>query len=252
MTKIKPKPAKRKPAKPELPAGGMFTAPALERLSTTQTISAQLRTAILHGQLAPGEALRQDSLARHFAVSHIPIREALRQLESEGWVQSEPNKGATVSVLDAGEAREIYEMRAALECLALRHAIPAHTTASLKFARDMLLAASRERDVSLYVQRNEQFHAALFAPAPRPHLQAAIAQLHRRSERYLRLKYLHPGLKLESDQEHQELLDACMQRNARRATSIMSRHLLGTGELLARYLDELRQAQTPRKPLGRI
>jgi DNA-binding GntR family transcriptional regulator len=240
MTKIK--------RNPQAPANGMFTVPAPERLSTTQSISSQLRTAIVHGRLAPGAALRQDSLARHFAVSHIPIREALRQLESEGWVQSEPNKGATVSALDAGEAREIYEMRAALECLALRHAIPAHTAATLKFARGMLLAASRERDPALYVQRNEQFHAALFAPAPRPHLRATIEQLHRRSERYLRLKYLNPALKLESDREHQELLDACAQRNTRRATSIMSRHLLQTGELLAQYLDELRRALPLQKP----
>lgn len=205
----------------------------------------QLRTAIVHGRLTPGQALRQDSLARHFAVSHIPIREALRQLESEGWVQSEPNKGATVSALDAGEVREIYEMRAALECLALRHAIPAHTDATLKFARGKLLAASRERNPEMYVQRNEQFHAALVAPASRPHLRTAIEQLHRRSERYLRLKYLNPGLKLESDREHQELLDACVQRNARRATSIMSSHLLETGGLLALYLDELRKAPLP-------
>ncbi len=106
--------------------------------------------------------------------------------------------------------------------------------------------------MSLYVQRNEQFHAALFAPAPRPHLQAAIEQLHRRSERYLRLKYLHPGLKLESDKEHQELLEACTQRNVRQATSIMSRHLLGTGELLARYLDELRHAQIQSKSVERF
>jgi DNA-binding GntR family transcriptional regulator len=232
---------------PPAPTASLFAERAPERRSATQVITTQLRTAIVHGRFAPGEALRQDSLARHFAVSHIPIREALRQLESEGWVQSEPNKGATVSALDAGEAREIYEMRAALECLALRHAIAAHTPTSLEVARNMLLAASRERDPALYVQRNEQFHMALFAPALRPHLRAAIEQLHRRSERYLRLKYLNPLLKLESDKEHQQLHDACAQRNMRRATSILSKHLLQTGELLALYLDERRhESPTPK------
>lgn len=228
-----------------------LTNPLSSHVSTTQAISDELRSAIVHGRLAPGEALRQDSLARHFAVSHIPVREALRQLESEGWVLSVRHKGAVVSLLDPNEAREIYEMRAALECLALRQSLPAHTAATLKFARSTLLAASRERDPALYVQRNEEFHRALFAPAPRPHLLAAIELLHRRSERYLRLKYLHPLLKHESDMEHQALLEACELRNLRRATTILSKHLIETSKLLARHLDELRNAQPPRKPAWR-
>ena len=150
-------------------ANRRLTNPLQNRISTTQAISAELRTAIVDGRLAPGQALRQETLAQHFNVSHIPIREALRQLESEGWVQIEQNKGATVSPLDAGEAREIYEMRAVLECHLLRLAIPAHDAGSLKAARAKLLTASRERDPNLYVRRNEEFHVALLSPAPRPH-----------------------------------------------------------------------------------
>lgn len=227
--------------------------PLHDRGSTIRVIFDELRTAIVQGRLSPGEALRQETLAAHFNVSHIPVREALRQLESEGWVQIEQHKGATVSALDAGEAREIYEMRAVLESLALRLAIPAHTARTLKAARSKLLAASRERDPTQYVRRNEEFHAALLAAAPRPHILAAIAQLHRRSERYLRLKYLQPVLKHESDREHQQLLEACEQRDVRRATAVMSKHLFGTAELLAKHLDELRAAQAPdaRKPRTR-
>ncbi len=218
------------------------------RVSATQAISDELRTAIVDGRLSPGEALRQETIARHFNVSHIPVREALRQLESEGWVQIAQNKGATVTELDASEAREIYEMRAVLECHLLRLAIPAHDAASLKAARAKLLTASREREANLYMQRNEEFHLALLAPAPRPHTLAEIEHLHRRSERYLRLKYLQPNLKHESDREHLALLEACEKRNVRSATSIMSKHLVGTGELLAQHLDELRAARAPAKP----
>jgi DNA-binding GntR family transcriptional regulator len=235
------RPAQRKP----------LANPLRGRVSTTQAISTELRTAIVQGRLLPGEALRQDALARHFAVSHIPVREALRQLESEGWVRSEPHKGATVSALDPGEAREIYEMRAVLECLALRHALPLHSAASLQLAQGKLRAATRERDTNLYAQRNEEFHSALYLPAPRPHLHAAIAQLHRRGERYLRLKLLQPALKHESDVEHQALFDACARRDARRATTILTKHLIGTGELLEQHMDELRQAQLPHKSVRR-
>ena len=232
-------------------ANRRLTNPLQNRVSTTQAISAELRTAIVDGRLAPGQALRQETLAQHFNVSHIPIREALRQLESEGWVQIEQNKGATVSPLDAGEAREIYEMRAVLECHLLRLAIPAHDAGSLKAARSKLLTASRERDPNLYVQRNEEFHIALLSPAPRPHTLAEIELLHRRSERYLRLKYLQPNLKHESDREHLALLDACERRDVRGAVKIMSQHLLGTGELLGQHLDDLRKAKPPTRRSAR-
>ena len=219
-----------------------------QRISATQAISDELRDAIVDGRFSPGEALRQETLARHFQVSHIPVREALRQLESEGWVRIAQNKGATVSELDANEAREIYEMRAVLECHLLRLAIPAHDAPSLKFARAKLLAASRERDANQYMRRNEEFHLALLAPAPRPHTQQEIEHLHRRSERYLRLKYLQPKLKHESDREHLALLDACEKRDVRAATTVMSRHLLETGELLARNLDAWRaRLRKPRR-----
>src|ERR1700741_1588702 len=105
-----------------------------ERGSTSRLIANALRTAIVDGPLAPGAPLRQDPIARHFSVSAIPVREALRQLESEGWVRVEMNKGATVAPLSAEEAREIYEIRAALESLAIGFAIPEHTPDSLEHA----------------------------------------------------------------------------------------------------------------------
>src|ERR1700748_861231 len=106
----------------------------VERGSMSRMIANALRTAIVDGTLAPGAPLRQDAIARHFSVSAIPVREAFRQLESEGWARIELNKGATVAPLSADEAREIYEIRAALESLAIGLAIPAHTPRSLRHA----------------------------------------------------------------------------------------------------------------------
>ena len=60
---------------------------AAPRASTSRVIADALRTAIVEGTLAPGAPLRQDAIARHFSVSAIPVREALRQLESEGWAK---------------------------------------------------------------------------------------------------------------------------------------------------------------------
>jgi DNA-binding GntR family transcriptional regulator len=216
-----------------------------ERGSTPRLIANALRSAIVDGTLAPGAPLRQDAIARHFSVSAIPVREALRQLESEGWARVEMNKGATVAPLSADEAREVYEIRAALESLAIGLAIPAHTPASLRHAEDLCAEASAETEPSLYVVRNEAFHMSLYEPAGRPQLFAMITMLHERGERYLRLKFGLPSYKGQSDREHAALLNAVRRRDIARAQSLVGKHLLDTGELLYRVLSQDPNTRVP-------
>ncbi|MDR5854823.1 GntR family transcriptional regulator [Caballeronia sp. LZ062] len=206
------------------------------RQSTSRFIADALRAAIVEGALTPGEPLRQDAIARQFSVSAIPVREAFRQLESEGWVTIEPNRGAAVSPQSADEAREIYEIRASLESLAIGIAIGQHTPETLAHCKRLLEAAENEPDPALYVMRNEQFHASLYAPANRPHLMELIGQMHRRGERYLRLKLGLPIHKDASDAEHRAIFDALAARDIEAAQRLVARHLLATGELIHRFL----------------
>ncbi|HEV3106039.1 MAG TPA: GntR family transcriptional regulator [Trinickia sp.] len=208
------------------------------RTSASRMVADALRAAIVDGTLAPGAPLRQDAIARHFSVSAIPVREALRQLESEGWAKVEMNKGATVAQLSADEAREIYEIRAALESLAIGLAIPAQTDATLREAQALCKAALEESDPSLYVARNEAFHMSLYAPAARPQLLELIVALHRRGERYLRVKFGLPEHKHVSDREHAAIMKAVRQRDIATAQKLVSEHLLATGELLFLLLGE--------------
>ena len=221
------------------------------RSSAPRMIADALRAAIVDGTLAPGAPLRQDAIARHFSVSAIPVREALRQLESEGWARVEMHKGATVAPLSADEAREIYEIRAALESLAISLAIPAHTQTSLQETEALYAAALAETDPSRYVARNEAFHKSLYAPAARPQLAEMIAVLHRRGERYLRLKFGLPVHKGASDHEHGALLEAVRKRDVATAQKLVSSHLLSTGELIHRFLcdnaEAVSAAGTPSK-----
>ncbi|WP_322102904.1 GntR family transcriptional regulator [Paraburkholderia sp. J41] len=218
-------------------APGLPNAPA-PRTSTSRMIADALRAAIVEGKLAPNAPLRQDAIARHFSVSAIPVREALRQLASEGWAKIEVNKGASVAPLSADEAREIYEIRSALESLALGLAIPHHTNATLRQASALAAAAKRESDPSLYVARNEAFHMSLYGPANRPQLMEMLTALHRRGERYLRLKFGFPEYKGESDSEHAEIIAAVKRGNVGAAQALVTAHLLGTGELIYRFLTE--------------
>jgi DNA-binding GntR family transcriptional regulator len=214
-----------------------FGNPLVGRQSSPEVIAESLRQAIIAGQLVPGESLRQETLAQHFCVSRIPVREALRQLESERWIIFHPNRGARVSSLGAAEAREIYEIRASLEVTALRLAAPHHTPDSLQEVAAILRASQGESDRSLYVQRNREFHLALYGPADRPRLLGMIDSLHSQGERYLRLKLDMSAHKRRSDDEHQQLLDALRGGELERAIRILEPHLLQTGEMLATYLE---------------
>jgi DNA-binding GntR family transcriptional regulator len=213
-----------------------FDNPLMDRRGSSQLIADALREAIIQGQLTPGEPLRQEQLASHFRVSRIPLREALRGLESEGWIEFLPNRGARVSGMSAAEVSEIYEIRASLECTALELALPQHTRESWKEVAAALRRSQREGQRSRYVQRNREFHLALYAPANRPHLLGMIESLHSRGERYLRLKLEMPLHKGKSDEEHTQIYGACRKGEIHRATGILSAHLLQTGEMLARLL----------------
>jgi DNA-binding GntR family transcriptional regulator len=213
-----------------------FDNPLADRQGSPQLIADTLREAIIQGRLTPREPLRQEQLAAHFSVSRIPLREALRSLESEGWIEFLPNRGARVSGLSAAEVTEIYEIRASLECTALKLALPQHTRESWKEVASALRTSQRETQRSRYVQRNRDFHLALYQPAQRPYLLRLIESLHSRGERYLRLKLEMPLYKHTSDDEHQQIYRACRSGDLDRATAILATHLLDTGTMLASYL----------------
>ena len=206
------------------------------RLSTPQAIAEALRLAIIEGRLLGGESLRQEELARQFEVSRIPVREALRQLETEGWVVFLPNKGASVAPLSVDEAVEVYDILAALECTALRLAIPHHTRATLGRAEAALYDAPTAGVWD--VNRNRDFHLALYAPASRPRLLHLIALQRQRIQRYLRLYFALPKFQQQTEREHAEILQACVERDVTRAVALLERHLLQTAEILTHYLEE--------------
>ncbi|MGB9103402.1 MAG: GntR family transcriptional regulator [Terriglobales bacterium] len=205
------------------------------RVSTQQAITDTLRRAIIEGRLLAGESLRQEELARQFEVSRIPVREALRQLEAEGWIVFLANKGASVAPLSIEEAREVYDILAALECAALRLAMPHHTLSTLGKAEEALYAPSTGAED---VRRNSDFHLALYAPAQRPALLNLITTQRQRGQRYLRLYFAMPNFKQQTETEHAEILRACVERDVVRAVALLDRHLSQTGEMLVRYLEE--------------
>lgn len=144
---------------PELRVTTRSAAPVREE------VTRRLREAIVSGQLKPGERLRERDLVEWTNVSRTSVREALRQLESEGLVDMVPNQGPIVSVLTAEEARDIYEVRGVLEGLAGRR-FAVHATddeiEQLAASVDRMAAIVASGTGETIREEKERFYAILF------------------------------------------------------------------------------------------
>jgi len=211
-----------------------------ESRTLTHQVVERLRAAILSGQLAGGHVLRQEELAAQLGVSRIPVREALRQLDAEGFVHLHPHRGATVAALSPEEAIEIYDIRAALETQALRLAVPYITPAILHEAAALLDEIDAATDIAHWAELNWRFHMLLYAPANRPRLLELIKQLHDNVSRYLRsavaMEKSLDAHSRPSQKQHRALLAACKKKDVELAASILQDHLTATGPKLAKQL----------------
>ena len=114
--------------------------------SASSIVFEALRDAIIKGDLAIGEALRQDEIAKLFNVSRIPVREALSRLEEQGLVRTQRYKGAVVSGLSAEEATEIFDFRLLVEPEIIRRAVTLMSEEELRKAREFCRAFSESDD----------------------------------------------------------------------------------------------------------
>ena len=212
---------------------------AMQRKTVVELAVEVLREKILRGDYKENSALRQDALAAELGVSRIPVREALRQLEVEGLVTFSPHLGAVVSSLSLAEIEELFQLRALIESEVLRDAVGQITDDVLERAESVLEAydAAFERgDVAAWGELNWEFHATLLAPANRPLTLGVLSTLHNQSDRYIRLQLeLTHGEHRASD-EHHAILKAARARNARKAASLLSAHILGAGASLVEFL----------------
>ncbi len=142
---------------------------------TADQIADQVRSEIESGLLSPGSPLSQLQLAARFGLSRIPIREALRQLQSEGYLIYRPNKGATVSTSPSGDdLAEIVEIRECLEQCIMQHAARHFTPAIAARADESLKALNRASGEAEVRGAHERFHQILFDAANRPKMAAII------------------------------------------------------------------------------
>lgn len=188
------------------------------------TIYQALSQKIITGDLAAGEKLRQDHIARDFETSHVPVREALLRLEAHGLAKSEPRKGMRVTALDPAEVREVIEMRVALESLALQHSVQNMTPTALKVADQARKDCDEADSMPQWEARNRIFHRAILTPCGLPRLLHAIDDLHIASARHL-FAHWRPKWMQRIDTDHAAIIQALKSKDVSAATSILVRHI---------------------------
>ena len=192
-------------------------------------ISKLLADRIISGAVEPGARLRQDHIAEEFGTSHVPVREAFRLLEAQGLAVSEPRRGVRVAAFNLGEVKEVAEMRAALEVLALQHAAPHLTAAILEEAEEATRAGDRSADVRSWEEANRVFHRLILSPCGMPRLLAAIDDLHAASARFLFAAW-RSEWETRTDHDHRAILAALRQGQIEIATSTLARHVRWIGQ----------------------
>ncbi len=195
-----------------------------------------LHEAIVTGVLAPGERLPIEELAVILEMSPMPIREALRLLDSVGLVENIPHRGARVTELSIDDLRDVYEARLALEPLAVRHAAERFTEADAELAAERLEAhvkGYQQRELGVVWSTHTAFHFALYDAAKSRWMSRLIRPLWETSERY-RFAMLPVRVNLEQRRlEHERILRACIAHDPGLAARELHNHLARTANLIA-------------------
>jgi len=197
-----------------------WVAEARQRYRTAEDmVTGVLREAIVTGVFSPGERLPQDQLAALLMVSRMPIRAALRQLDSEGLVINIPHRGAKVRELSPVELRELYELRVVVECFALRRSVVAADPADLLELWDLAESCENAEEGDEWILHRCAFYRRLYTIGNGVRVVDTIMALRAEVSRYLLRKRFCPGW-------HRELLDILAKGDADEAAHFLEDHLM--------------------------
>jgi DNA-binding GntR family transcriptional regulator len=199
-------------------------------------IAEALKKEILAGELVGGKQLKQEKIAKRYNVSMTPVREALKKLESQGFVKFYPNKGAIVSKLSEDEAKELFEIRLLLERGALEFAIDNLTDEDIEQARLILMEMDKKESSEKISELNWEFHCILYKPCQRENLLELMKNVHLKAERYMKIYLINMNYHSTSQAEHYELLEACKNKDKKLACEILKKHMETASEILSELL----------------
>ncbi|WP_372924926.1 GntR family transcriptional regulator [Mycolicibacterium hippocampi] len=201
-------------------------------------VASELRSGILHGEIAPGSRLSQLRLAERFGVSRIPVRDALQLLAGEGLVHPTSNATAVVTGMSVPELQELYELREAVEPIATQIAVPNVGRADILTMRKQLVIMEENVDARAWLAANANFHAAVYMRANRPRMIELVEQLRRLTDRYLYVHLEVIGRTEHLHAEHLAIMAAVESGDATLAARLTREHLATSHDYILTYLLE--------------
>ena len=215
----------------EAAAGGATGGAASER------IAAHLRAAILAGDIAPGERIRQEEVAERLGTSRLPVREALRMLEAEGLTEHTANKGARVPRLDAAELDVLYRMRERLEPLALTQSLPNLGVGERRELESIHERIAADVDLREFMVLDREFHLGSYAGCASEKLSSTVTRLWNSTQPYRRAFMALGGQQRRwiVDHEHRLILDAIERQDPEDAERYLTGHIRRTRIELAAH-----------------
>lgn len=215
-------------------------------------IADEIRRAVLDGEMLPGTRVGQEELAAKFGASRIPVREALRQLHSEGLVVLAPNRGGWIADVTSQESIEVYKIREVLEPLAIAESVPHLTDDDIASLEATMLRLEAVSTVQEYIPLDREFHLKTYSRAPMPHLRDMIERYWNNTQHFRRWfvkdSLAKDGLPF-SDPQHLMLMEAIRARDADAASVLVRLHIRRTRLLIETIVDA--GAQAPATPARR-
>lgn len=210
----------------------------LSQVTVKGLLVQQIRDQIICGNFRPGARLRLRALADQFRVSTQPIREALHELEAQGLVRTVPRKGAIVTKLTIQELVDIYEIRATLESMATRLAVPQLSAETITTLDNLITDMNNQMGkVVELVELNKQFHLTLYQPSGRKHLVELVGSLRNNTAHYLHAYMIDLGGMPLAQDEHRAIVAACRDGNAEHAAAMMHDHVMSAGNGIIAYVE---------------
>ncbi|RLV47964.1 GntR family transcriptional regulator [Nocardioides mangrovicus] len=196
----------------------------------SRRIADHVRAQILAGELEPGTRIRQDDLARELAASRLPVREALRILETAGLVTLHANRGAWVTRLDQRDCEQSYQIRERIEPLLLRESAPLLTAEDLAELDRLQVAIESTDDVEQFLVLDRQLHWTTYRHAEARELVAIIERLWDTTQHYRRAfsRIAHERRRWIIDAEHRLLIQALRDGDVEEAERVLEMHIRRT------------------------
>lgn len=208
--------------------------------SLTRLIADQLKEAISSGKINPGEKLSESDLMASVGVGRVPLREALRSLEAEGYVTFLSKDHVVVSKPTVEEIEDYYTIASVLEGLAARLAVEHARPEEIERLRELhqhLRQTAKSRDAAAYFEANSRFHRFIAELAGNERLYRMIDQM-RQEMRKTRILALHLPQRVDySMREHDQIVDAFLRRNPELAEAAVIKHLQHHMEALKQALN---------------